>query len=147
MRDGLLFLHILGVTAWLGGGLHSAYTYSALARMEAAAAGPAIERLHKLEDRFFGPATLVVLLTGIGLVLDSEAYGWGDTFVIMGLATFVIAAILGSTVGKKNGLRLVAATSSGSGVSEALRSWQRSALWDVLILLVTLWAMIVKLGA
>jgi len=147
MRDGLLFLHILGVTVWLGGGLHSAYTYSALARMEAAAAGAAIERLHKLEGRFFGPAILVVLLTGIGLVLNSEAYRWGDTFVIMGLATFVIAAILDSTIGKKNGLRLVAAASSGTGMAGALRSWQRGTLLDVLVLLVTLWAMIAKFGA
>jgi hypothetical protein len=64
----------------------------------------------------------------------------------MGLATFVIAAILSSTIGKKTGLRLVAATSSGSGVMDALRSWQRGALLDVLILFVTLWAMITKLG-
>jgi hypothetical protein len=49
--------------------------------------------------------------------------------------------------GRKNGARLLAAASSGSGVTAALRSWQRGALLDVVILMVTLWAMITKLGA
>ena len=36
MRDGLLFLHIVGVAGWLGGGVYAFYTYSALATMEPA---------------------------------------------------------------------------------------------------------------
>ena len=147
MRDGLLFLHIVGVAGWLGGGVYAFYTYSALATMEPAAAGPALQRLKKVEDRFFGPASGLVLLSGIGLVLTSEAFGWGDTFVLIGLGAFLISAIIGATVGKRNSERLVEATSTGSDVGAALKSWRWGTVWDLLILAVVIWAMITKLGA
>jgi uncharacterized membrane protein len=147
MRDGLLFLHIVGVAGWLGGGVYALYTYSALATMDPAAAGPALQRLKKVENRFFGPASGLVLLSGIGLILTSEAFGWSDTFVLIGLAAFVLSAILGATVGKKNSERLVEATSAGSGVTEALKSWRRGTVWDFLILGVVIWVMITKIGA
>jgi len=147
VRDGLLFLHIVGVAGWLGGGAYALYTYSALATMDAAAAGPALQRLKKVEDRFFGPASGLVLLSGVGLVLTSEAFGWGDTFVIVGLVAFVLSAILGATVGKRNSERLAEAAGTGSDVSAALRSWRLGTVWDFLILFVVIWAMITKLGA
>ncbi|MGH8873619.1 MAG: hypothetical protein ACRDWS_16790 [Acidimicrobiia bacterium] len=147
MRDFLLFLHIVGVAGWLGGAAYAAYTYSVLAPMDPAAAGPALQRLKKVEDRFFGPSSGLVLLSGIGLVLTSEAFGWGDAFVIIGLVAFVLTAILGATLGKRNSERLVEAGSTGSGVVEALRSWQRGTVWDFLILIVVIWAMITKIGA
>ncbi|HWL50014.1 MAG TPA: DUF2269 family protein [Acidimicrobiia bacterium] len=147
MRDGLLFLHIVGVAGWLGGGAYALYTYSALAPMEPAAAGPALQRLKKVEDRFFGPVSGLVLLSGIGLVLTSDAFGWGDAFVLIGLGAFLISAIIGATVGKRNSERLVEATTSGTGVGEALRSWRRVTVWDFVILAVVVWAMITKLGA
>lgn len=147
MRDFLLFMHIVGVAGWLGGAAYAAYTYSVLAPMDPAAAGPALQRLKKVEDRFFGPSSGLVLLSGIGLVLTSEAFGWGDAFVIIGLVAFVLTAILGATLGKRNSERLVEAGSTGSGVVEALRSWQRGTVWDFLILIVVIWAMITKIGA
>jgi len=146
MRDGLLFLHIVGVAGWLGGAVYAFYTYSALATMEPAAAGPALQRLNKVEDRFFGPASGLVLLSGVGLVLTSEAFGWGDAFVLIGLGAFVISAIFGATVGKRNSERLVEATSTGSEVGDALKSWRRGTASDFVILAVVIWAMITKLG-
>jgi len=146
MRDGLLFLHIVGVAGWLGGAVYAFYTYSALATMEPAAAGPALQRLNKVEDRFFGPASGLVLLSGVGLVLTSEAFGWGDAFVLIGLGAFVVSAIIGATVGKRNSERLVEATSTGSNVGEALKSWRWGTASDFVILAVVIWAMITKLG-
>ncbi|HEU5113311.1 MAG TPA: DUF2269 family protein [Acidimicrobiia bacterium] len=147
MRDGLLFLHIVGVAGWLGGGVYAMYTYSALATMEPSAAAAALQRLKKVEDRFFGPASGLVLLSGIGLVLTSEAFGWGDAFVLIGLGAFLISAILGATIGKRNSERLIEAANTGSGVEDALRSWRAGTVWDFVILAVVIWAMITKLGA
>jgi uncharacterized membrane protein len=147
VRDGLLFLHIVGVAGWLGGGAYAMYTHSALATMEPSAAAPALQRLKKVEDRFFGPASGLVLLSGIGLVLTSEAFGWGDAFVLIGLGAFLISAILGATIGKRNSERLIEAANTGSGVADALRSWLVGTVWDFVILAVVIWAMITKLGA
>ncbi len=146
MRDGLLLLHIVGVAAWLGGGVYAFFMYPALARMEPAAAGQALQRLKTVEDKFFGPASGLVLLSGVGLVLTSEVFGWGDAFVLIGLGAFVIAAVIGATVGKRNGERLTEAANTGTGVTEALRTWRRGTIWDFLVLGVVIWAMITKLG-
>lgn len=146
MRDGLLFLHIVGVAGWLGGGIYALYTNSALATMQPTAA-PALQRLKKVEDRFFGPASGLVLLSGIGLVITSEAFGWRDAFVLIGLGAFLISAILGATIGKRNSERLIAAANARSGVEEALRSWRLGTVWDFVVLAVVIWAMITKLGA
>ncbi|MGH8948537.1 MAG: hypothetical protein ACRDXF_06710, partial [Acidimicrobiia bacterium] len=140
MRDGLLFLHIVGVAGWLGGGVYALYTYSALATMEPAAAASAFQRLKKVEDGFFGPASGLVLLSGVGMVLTSEAFGWGDAFVLIGLSAFLISAILGATIGKRNSKRLLEAASTGSGVNDALRSWRFGTTWDFVILAVVIWA-------
>lgn len=147
MRDFLLFLHIFGVATWLGGGLYAVYSRSALTRLEPAAVGPAMEGLKKVEDRFFGPASGLVLLSGVGLVLTSEAFGWADGFVLIGLGAFILLGVLNSTVGKKSMDRLLAASASGSGLDQARRSWLRSSVWDYVVLAVVLWAMITKLGA
>lgn len=147
MRNGLLFLHIIGAAGWLGGGLYAAYTYSTLAKAEPAAAGPALGRLKKVEDRYFGPVSGLVLLSGIGLVLTSDAFGWGDTFVLIGLGAFLVSGLLNGTLFKNATDRLVEASSTGSGVTEALRFWQRGVVVDVVILLVVIWAMVSKLGA
>jgi len=147
MRDVLLFIHIVGVAGWLGGGLYSVYAYSTVAGLEPAAAGAAVEALQKRDDRFFGPTSGLVVLSGIGLVLTSEAYGWGDTFVLIGLGAFVLSGILNGIVGKKNNARLVKASTSGSGMAEALGSWRRGTAWDFMILFIVIWAMITKIGA
>ena len=147
MRDLLVFLHIVGVAGWVGGGLYSVYAYSTVARLEPAAAGAAVEVLQKRDDRFFGPLIGLVVLSGIGLVLTSDAYGWGDTFVLIGFGAFVLSGIMNAIIGKKNNERMVEASSSGSGMAEALRSWQRGTAWDFVILFVVIWAMITKIGA
>jgi hypothetical protein len=146
VRDGLLFLHIVGVAGWLGGGMYAFFTHSALVTMDTAAAGPALQRLKKVEDRFFGPVSGLVLLSGIGLVITSEAFGWGDAFVLIGLGAFVLSAILAATVGKRSSERLAEATSTGTDVGAALKTWRRGTVWDLLILAVVIWAMIAKLG-
>ena len=100
-----------------------------------------------MEDRFFGPASGLVLLSGIGLVITSEAFGWSDTFVLIGLGAFLIG---GSSVPRSAAGTASAwprRTSTGSGVGGALKSWRRGTVWDFVILAVVIWAMITKLGA
>ena len=67
-------------------------------------------------------------------------------FVVVGLVAFVLSAVLGATVGKRNSERLAEAAGTGSDVQAALRSWRLGTVWDFLILFVVIWAMITKLG-
>jgi Predicted integral membrane protein (DUF2269) len=147
MRNALLFIHIVGVAAWLGGGAFSLISDSTAARLQPPAAAEALKTLEKRAGVYFGVAAGLVILSGIGLVLTSEAYGWSSTFVLIGLGAFVVSGIIQSTVGKKNNSRLIEAATSGVDVEPAVKAWQRGSLWDFAILFVAIWAMITKIGA
>ena len=146
MGDLLLFLHVLGAAGWIGGGLYTFFIVPRLARKGQEASGT----LHEIAgsaDRFFGPVAGLVLLTGIGLVFESEAYGWSHAFVWVGIGVFVLSAIWQPLVGSKVEERLLGAVSgAGPDVGSAVSTWRKTAMFDVVIVLVALWAMVVKLG-
>ena len=141
MRDGLLFLHIVGVAGWLGGGVY-AFHYSRWPDGPAAA-GPAL-RLKKVAAVLWAGDGLV-LLSGIGLVLTSDAFGWGDTFVLIGLGRLPRSRDHRRHRRQENSERLAEAarrvpTRGGTQVVAT------GDVWDLLILAVVIWAMITKLG-
>lgn len=146
MRNWLLVLHILGAAGWIGGGLYSWYSSNMLARDGASNAGAA-RLIASSADRYFGPVAVLTLLTGIALVWTQEAWGWTDTFVLIGIGVFVFSAVWQPLVAAKSEERLLAAIESGEGAGPALGAANRVALVDVGVLLIALWAMVVKLGA
>lgn len=146
MREGLVFLHILGAAGWIGGGLYAWHTYTQLAR-NTETSGRALETLSKRADRYFGPVAGLTLITGIALVWTEDAWTWTDTFVLIGIGVFVFSAVFQPLVSSKTEQRLLASVESGSGVDDALRGAQRVFAIDTAVVLVALWAMVAKLGA
>jgi uncharacterized membrane protein len=146
MRSWLLIFHILGAAGWIGGGLFSWFASNLLAR-NASSTGTAARLIAGSADRYFGPVAVVTLLTGIALVWTQDAWGWTDTFVLVGIGVFVFSAVWEPLVASKAEERLLAAIESGDGAGPALGAANRVALVDVGVLLVALWAMVVKLGA
>jgi uncharacterized membrane protein len=146
MRNILLVLHIVGVAGWLGGGFYGMYAYSVVARMGPPAAGDGLKGLEKRASVYFGVFAGLVLISGIALVLTSDAFGWGDAFVIIGLVAFVVSSVVQSTVGRRSNERLTAAVGSGSGVDQALAGWRLAGASDIIILVIVIWAMVAKLG-
>ena len=147
MHDFLLFLHIVGVAGWLGGGLHAFYAYSQIARMGAPAGGETLKGLEKKSEMYFGVTSGLVILSGVVLVLTSDEFGWTDGFVLIGLGAFTLSGVLQSAFGKKANQRLTEAATTGSGIDVAVRSWQFGSAWDLVILFIVVWAMVTKLGA
>lgn len=146
MRDWLLIFHILGAAGWIGGGLYTWYASNQLAR-NSDTAGNAARILAGGADRYFAPVAVVTLLTGLALVWTQEAWGWTDTFVLIGIGVFVVSGVWQPLVASKAEERYLVAMESGEGISEATGALNRAALVDLGILLVALWAMVVKLGA
>jgi hypothetical protein len=146
MRDGLLYLHIIGAAGWIGGGLYGWFSSVQLART-AETSGGALATLGKAADRYFGPVAGVTLLTGIALVWTQDAWSWNDTFVLIGIGVFVFSAAYQPLVASKTQDRLLAAVESGEGVDSAISATNRTAAVDLAVVLVALWAMVVKLGA
>jgi len=147
MRNALLFFHIVGVAGWLGAGAHSLITHSTVARLEPPAGREALRTFEKKATLYFSVTSGLVILSGVGLLMTSDDYGWGDTFVLIGLGAFVVSGVIQSVVGRKNNERLLEAATSGADVEPAVRAWQRGSMWDFLVLFVAIWTMITKLGA
>ena len=147
MRDFLLVIHIVGAAGWLGGGLFGAFAYPTVARSGPPAAAGILAVFEKWGGAYFGVTSGLVLLSGIGMVISSEAFGWSDTFVLIGLGAFLVSGIVQSTIGGRANKRLAAAAESGTGIEEAVSSWRRISLVDIAVLLVVVWAMVTKLGA
>jgi hypothetical protein len=147
MRNFLLFLHIVGAAGWLGGGLYGFQTYPQIARIGPPVGGDALKELEKRGRMYFGMTSGLVLVTGVALVLTSDAFGWTDGFVLVGLGAFVLSGVVQSLAGKKANVGLTEAAATGTGIEPAVRSWQFASVWDLAILVVVVWAMVTKIGA
>ncbi len=144
MRNVLLILHILGAAAWIGGGLYGWFSYSRLAK---AGAGSGLRAVAGAADRYFGPAAVLTLLSGIALVWTQDAWGWSDTFVLVGIGVFVFSAAWQPLVASKVEERFLDAVDGQGDLVSASRSVNLTMAVDLAVLLVALWAMVVKLGA
>lgn len=144
MRNVLLILHILGAAGWIGAGLYGWFSYTKLAR---AGAGGGLRAVTEAADKFFGPVAALTLLSGIALVWTQDAWAWNDTFVLIGVGVFAFSAGWQPLVAAKAEERLLDSVESGHDVDGALIAFSRSTAVDVAVVLVALWAMVVKFGA
>ena len=93
----LLFGHLLAAMIWVGGGLLSQMYY-----LRARAAGPeAVGRFAKDAEwigmRVMTPASLSVLIFGILLVLELDAYDFSQFWISAALAMFALSFLTGLT--------------------------------------------------
>jgi uncharacterized membrane protein len=94
----LLFLHITGAVIWLGGAF-TFQMYGAVVRH-----GGDVDEIARfagragvLGERMFVPASLVVILAGIGLMIEGS-WDWGQLWVIFALLTFGASFLTGLLV-------------------------------------------------
>jgi putative copper export protein len=147
VRDLLLFLHIVGAAGWIGGGLFGLLAYPTVAKSEPPTGARMLAAFEKWGSAYFGVTSGLVLLSGVGLVLTSDAFGWSDTFVLIGLGAFLASGIVQSTVGKRANERLAEGAESGADLPAAVSSWRQISIIDIVVLFVVVWAMVTKLGA
>jgi uncharacterized membrane protein len=149
LYDWLLFLHILAAALWLGGlVVISLLATLVLRSREAELAGRFIGSLRIIGPAVLGPSMLAVLAFGIWLVLDSDAWNFGQSWVIAGGGLFAAAFVTGVGVQARAAIAAQRAVDAGEQ-HEALRqlsrwSWGMRAL--VVILVVAAWDMVIKPG-
>ena len=142
MREALLTIHILGVALWLGGGMYSVFTMPAIARMSSLRGAFSVDEA--VGGKYFGVAHGLVILSGIGLVIDSAAIGWGTAFVLIGIGVFMISMVLEGAV---FGPRLKRMAESGDNdIDGAVRLHRFAALFNVLLLGFAIWVMVARFG-
>ena len=94
----------------------------------------------------YNVAGILVLVTGVGLVLDNEVIEFSDTFVSIGFLAVIIGAVLGMAVFGPGSRKLTAAIESGDEATEkSLNS--RLAVFGLLDTLVVVFTIAAMVGA
>jgi hypothetical protein len=146
-RDILLILHIAGAGIWLGANVVQAVVPPAGARLGTAVLAGWYRLTSVLARRLYIPAAILILVTGVLLVLENEAYDFGTTFVTIGMAMIVVGAVLGTVVFGPGGDAAAQAVESGdeSRIRSAVARVTRWGLIDTLLLLATITVMVIRL--
>jgi uncharacterized membrane protein len=147
MRNTLLVLHILGVATWFGANMVLAFAGPRAAHASAETRRWWAETQGSMARVLYNVAGILVLITGVGLVLDSGV-SFGSTFVTVGFLAVIIGAVLGMAVFGPGTRKLAAAIEAGDEATEkSLNS--RLAVFgaiDSLVLVFAIAAMVGKWG-
>lgn len=149
MRQLVLVLHILGAALWIGGGVIGVLGRNNLTAQGSAVALRWMAFEETLGKAFYPAVALLTLLSGITLVLISPAYGFLDSFVLLGFSVFLISAVTNPAFAAKQDARAVAALVDGDD-DGALAHFSKTRpfhVFEIALLVVTLVAMVYRWGA
>jgi uncharacterized membrane protein len=140
LYEWLMFLHVLAAMVWVGG----LVALLAFGRRTLREGDPGAVA------RFVGSLRVIglVLVLGIWMVLDSDAWDFGQTWVWLGLAVLVAAALVGAIFLSRAGLaaeRAVQAADTAEALRQ-LRLWSVGIGVIVALLVVATWDMVFKPG-
>ncbi|MFP5332741.1 MAG: hypothetical protein ACLGHX_10335 [Acidimicrobiia bacterium] len=148
MYTFLLFLHVVGAAAWIGAALKEALEKPLAHVGEPSQRAAWLRAQNALASRLYIPAAVVVAVTGILMVVDNEAIGFGTPFVSVGFFMVVFGAAVGGGLLGKRAEQAAAFLDQGdvtaaAAVEAKARPFE---LLDIALLLVTVAAMVWKWG-
>lgn len=148
-RDVLLIFHIAGAGTWLGANVVQAFIPPAAARIGVETLAGWYRLTAVMARHLYMPAAILILITGVLLVIESPAYGFGSTFVTIGFGMILVGALLGIFVFGPGGDATAKAVESGDQVviRKAVARITRWGLIDTLLLVLTMTVMVIRLGA
>ena len=145
----LLTIHIIAAVIWVGG----AFAVNVLvARMQKANQHARLLDLGKdfetLGMKVFMPASIVVLLAGIGLVLEVDGFDFTDFWIVFGLAGIAFSVVVGAGyLGPESGRLNALAAERGPDdpeVQSRMRKLANISRFELLILLLVVADMAIK---
>jgi uncharacterized membrane protein len=149
LYDWLLFAHILAAMVWVGGAaVLFALSIITLRTRDPQGIARFVRALPILGPAVLAPATVGVVGFGIWLVLDSDSWEFGQTWIVVALALFAVAFVVGAAFQSRAALGAERALDRGDD-AEALRQlerWVRGYGLILALLLVIAWDMVFKPG-
>lgn len=148
-QSWLLFLHILGATVWIGAGV-ALWLNGLRVRRSAdwCVVADFAKSLRYIGPRAFIPSIGIVLASGILMVLTAPVWKTSQFWVLIGLAMFLIAFLVGAVYLRQIGIALeTTVTKPGRDLGKATALVGR---WSVgygailFALLVAVWDMVFK---
>src|SRR5262245_3337754 len=144
-----MFLHILAAMIWVGGALTVSLRAARVLRSgDAATVSQFIGNLQFVGPLLFAPAMAGVLAFGIWLVVDSSAWSFSQTWLVIALALFAAAVLVGVVFQTRAaiGARHASDTADNQQAARLLRRWISGMRLIFLILLVIAWDMSIRPG-
>ena len=148
MNETLLILHVLSAASWIGAGFYNAFLGPRIAGAGGDASLAWARAFGDATVKYFMPVGILTLLTGAGLVLVNDAYGWGDLFVNIGLAVVIAGSLIGAFVLGPSAKASVTAIEAGD-FAAAGAAGKKAAIWGRILaglLVVALVVMVLKTG-
>ena len=141
-------VHVVGAVFWVGGGLMIT-TLALLAerRNDAQEMATIARQASAVGEKLFAPAGLIVLLMGIGMMINTN-WGWGKFWVVFGLlgyaATFAVGLGVLSPRAKKLSSLMETQGPTAPETQAAIKEILLIARVDVAVLLLVVADMVVK---
>lgn len=144
MHTTMLVLHIIGVAAWLGGNLTLAFAGSMTSGADPAARRWWAAAQGSMARIYYSLAAVLVLVTGVVLVVDSENTEFSDAFVSIGFLAVILGLVLGIFVFGPGTRQIVAAIDDGDEAAEHAGNSRLAVngIVSSLVLVVTIVAMV-----
>jgi putative copper export protein len=143
----LLFLHVLGAVAWVGGGLTIILVAMAtMRRADPAAVADFGRTMAYVGPRLFAPSVAIVAITGVWMVLTISAWDFTQLWVLIGIGCLVVAFGIGAGYIARIGIALGRPTADETQAATLLRRWINAYLVVLAVLVVAIWDMTVKPG-
>ena len=151
MYELLLFLHILMAITWVGGAL--ATQFFALRMVDGTSPETQASFAKSSEwvgKRIFMPASLILLLTGIGLTVEGD-WGFSSAWILIGLGAYLFSFVSGAFfLGPETGRLGKAMEEKGPADPEVQQRIKRLFTFsriELVVLIVVVFDMAVKPGA
>jgi uncharacterized membrane protein len=149
LYDWLEFLHVFAAMIWVGGLVAvGVFAIQALRSGDREVIARLVGSLGVIGPLLFAPAMVTVLGLGIWLVVDSDAWDFGQTWIWLALTLFAAAFLLGAIFQSRAAIsaRQAAAAGDDAGAVRQLRRWAWGMLLILLLLVVVTWDMVIKPG-
>jgi uncharacterized membrane protein len=143
------FVHVAAALVWVGGGVMlSLVGLRALRADDAAVVSEFAQLLSYAGLRVFTPAVVVVLLSGLWMVLVGSAWNLGQTWILLALAAFAAAFLIGGLYLSRSAIELqkVATAADMGAARRAIERWLKGYAVVLAILLFAVWDMVFKPG-
>jgi len=146
LREIMLVLHIASAGVWLGANVIQVVVPGLAARQGVEVVAGWYRVAGQLAKRLYMPASILILITGIVMVLQDDSFSFGSLFVTIGFGMIVIGALLGIFVFDPGSEAVAVAVESGdrSRIKAATARIAKFGAVDTLLLLFTMTAMVLR---
>lgn len=127
----LLVIHIGAMAVWFGGSIMNGVLNMGVEASGSVEANAKLARVGTgLGTKFYMPASILTLLSGVGLVLNGD-FSFGDPWISFGFLVVIVAAVLGPTKFMPLSERIAEGYESGD-VAAAQAAGKQIAMWSAI---------------